>query len=193
MKTLLLFLFVTSLYSSELFLDSSVFENGNRAFVPHHGEGRFGSYLIQDVNYQPVANLRESLGKNLKHRGEAHITVVTPIEYFDVLKSKVSIKEIDTIALKEGIQESEFKVECLGRGKKDKDETYFIVVSAPKLIEIRQKIQELFESRGGAKNSFKANHFYPHITVGFSSRDLHESDGVYKDKHSCINQISIRN
>jgi len=128
---------------------------------------------------------------SLKNRGEAHITVITPIEYYDVLKSKISMEEINTIALQASIQDSEFKIEYIGEGKKDKDSTFYLVVSSPQLVAIRKLIQEQFESRGGEKNTFKAEHFYPHITLGFTTRDLHESDGVIKDSRSCIEKVSI--
>lgn len=176
-------------------IDASVHDNGKREFISHTGDGRFDSYLIQDVNFAPVETFRKTLEENLPvkllNRGEAHITVITPIEYYDVLRSKVSMLEIEQIAKNEKIQASEFSIECLGIGKKNEDETYFIVVNSPKLVAIRKKVQELFEQRGGAVDAFSATSFYPHITLGFTKRDLHESDGVIKDQRSCQHKISV--
>lgn len=42
------------------------------------------------------------------------------------------------------------------------------------------------------KGKFRAERFFPNITVGFNKRDLHESDGVIKDKTTCFKPIQIR-
>lgn len=64
-------------------------------------------------------------------------------------------------------------------------------VNSPDLVAIRKEIQELYVSRGGDGRLFEANHYYPHITVGFSKQDLHEADGVIKDKNSCIAPVYV--
>ncbi|MBL6991931.1 MAG: 2'-5' RNA ligase family protein [Bacteriovoracaceae bacterium] len=174
-------------------LAPEVHNNTDFDFIPHHGGGRFGTYLTMDVNFEPMKNLFEQLSSvnpnRLKTRGEAHITVLTPIEYFDVLKEKVSMTEIDQIALDYNIQASEFEIVCLGRGTaqlgNNEEETFYVVVNSEDLINIRRVIQELFVSRGGDADAFNPESYYPHITLGFSKRDLHESDGVIKNSQSC--------
>lgn len=177
-------------------LSRGVFDNGRLSFIKHEGTGAFDSYLSMEINYAPVKALFEEIVKYerrpLKTRGEAHITVVTPVEYFEVLKKKVSIQEINDIALKSQIQNSRFSVLCLGKGSLKNEEAFFIVVKSEDLVGIRNKIQRLFEARGGRVGAFKAEHFFSHITIGFTSRDLHEADGVIKDERSCVADISIK-
>ena len=60
--------------------------------------------------------------------------------------------------------------------------TYFVVVQSEDLISIRKKIQDSFVGKGGDKNDFNPLNYFPHITLGFTKRDLHESDGVIKGK-----------
>ena len=201
MKVILSFLilFPWSLFAVEFNLDSTVYENSSLEFTPHVGSGNFSNYIAMNVNYAPVKSLYESLQKQLnvtlKSRGEAHVTVITPVEYFKVLKSKISIEELNHLAKKEKLQESKFKVICLGRGeKKEEDQkiaTYFLVVSSQELLDYREKVEELFLKRGGHPQSFKSSHYFPHVTVGFTHRDLHESDGVIKDVNSCYAGVNM--
>lgn len=179
------------------YLPNKVHNNQAQPFVPHHKEGLFGSYLTMAVNYTPVKTLFEQLPGALKTRGEAHVTVITPVEFYQVLSSKVTIAQIDQIAMQQHIQASAFKTVCLGRGQKKSkgkakvESTYFVVINSEGLLNIRHKVHALFVEQGGQADAFDPNHFYPHITVGFSSKDLHESDGVIKDDTACI--ASLRN
>lgn len=119
----------------------------------------------------------------LKHRGEAHITILTPPE-FNLLKDKLTMKEIEAIAQAQGLQISQWTPVCLGRGQHKNESTYYVVVQSQDLFMIRQAISREYIARAG-RNNFAADHFYPHITIGFTDRDLHEADGVIKDKNSC--------
>jgi 2'-5' RNA ligase len=188
------------LADSRLFkLDSQVHNNNNQLFIPHHGSGRFGNYLAMSINYPSIEQFNKqliaSVGK-LNNRGEAHITVITPIEYYDVLRDKLTIEQLDQIAQAQHIQASEFKPVCLGRGqaklKGDWQQAYFIVVKSAALLKIRQSIEALYIKHGGGADDFEPAKFYPHITVGFSDRDLHLSDGVIKDKRSCYAPITVK-
>ncbi len=201
-KILLLLVALTSLTSfagDKLKLQDSVFDNSDLPFIVHNGEGRFGSYLTMEVNFEPVADLFKQLllqkRFQLTNRGEAHITVITPIEYFDVLKSKVTIEEINLIARDLKIQSSRFSTVCLGRGQAQvegkKEKTFYVVVKSEDLIEIRKEVHNLFVSRGGDRSLFNPEEYYPHITLGFTKRDLHESDGVIKSEESCHKNIQI--
>lgn len=200
MKKILFFALLLTLTTVQAFafsLSKRVYENSNLPFIKHEGAGAFDSYLSMEVRYEPIKELFKHVAhselKPLRNRGEAHITVVTPVEFFQVLKEKVSIQEINDLAIKSNIQKSDFSVVCLGKGTFQKDEAFFLVVKSQDLIEIRNKIQKLFVSRGGKAEAFKATHFFPHITLGFTSRDLHESDGVIKDEKSCYANIEIVN
>jgi 2'-5' RNA ligase len=148
------------------------------------------------INFPPVQELyldfKRSYRKKLKNRGEAHVTTITPVEYFQVLKDKVSIEEINDIALDHRIQESDLNIICLGSGHKGNLDTFFVVVESQNLLKIRKAVDELFEARGGNPRAFSPEDFYPHITLGFNKRDLHESDGVIKDGSSCIYNIVVQ-
>ncbi len=187
-------------YATEtLNLNEKLLKNKDLQYKSHRGNGKFDTTLSMNVPYQPVKLLREELSKaiglELKFfnlwdpEGEAHITVVTPVEYYDIIKPYVPIDRMEAIANELAIQKADFSVLGLGRGQSKLEghpqETYFIIVDAPKLLKIRQKIHQEFVSKGGVKDAWNPNEFYPHITVGFTLRDLHLSDGVIKDvKHS---------
>ncbi|TNF29430.1 MAG: hypothetical protein EP319_07155 [Deltaproteobacteria bacterium] len=193
--TLLNFLII-SVQAATLGLDSSVLDNSSLKQLSHRGDGPFSTYLSMDIQYSPIKELWKQTeietGLKLNNRGEAHITTITPPEYFHQLKGVVTIEEIEEIASKMPLQASRFKVVCLGRGIKDAMSTYYIVVESDDLINLRKKVEMLFLKKGGEKGKFKAENFYPHITVGFTKRDLHESDGVIKDKKSCFKDIKLR-
>lgn len=155
------------------------------------------SYLAMNLNYEPfkkyLTTVDQFTYRPVQSRGEAHITVITPPEFNDDLSKFVSIQEIDQIASKLNIQQSKYKPVCLAKGTLvDKDkflETYYIVIESENLLKIRQEIADLYNKRGGKK--FNPLHFYPHITIGFTDRDLHESDGVIKDAKSCMKTLHV--
>lgn len=157
-------------------------------------------YLAQSISFPPVQNLRKDIEAaqeiTLKHRGEAHITVITPPEYHEVLSEFISRQEIDQLADAFNLQESHFNIRCLGRGAVKKEEsekeTYFLVVQSPRLYEFRRKIQVLYEARGGVPGAFLAHHYFPHITVGFTHHDLHYSDGIIKNQSRCWARVRIK-
>lgn len=181
--------------TSALALDPAIHDTAGRPFVPHGGPGAFGSYLAMDLPFAPVDRLRRTLerrlGAPLEHRGEAHVTVITPPEYDRFLRPHLRIEEIDRIALEAGIQGARFTVRCLGRGRAGivregrpvTAATYFLVIESEDLLAIRRAVARALAARGGA--GFEAERFEPHVTVGFSHRDLHESDGVSKGPESC--------
>lgn len=179
----------------QFYLSSKIHNNSQFEFIPHNSKGRFGTYLAMNINYKPMKNLfyqltnSNNISNKLKTRGEAHITVVTPVEYYSVLKNKISIENINKIALNYNIQSSNFEVVCLGRGAIQRnnrmEETFYVVVNSEDLLNIRRKIQMLYLEKGGNADKFNPEHYYPHITLGFSSRDLHESDGITKNSKSC--------
>jgi 2'-5' RNA ligase len=182
-------------------LSAQVYEAHQKAFQSHRGSGAFDNYLSMEIDYAPVADLYSQLEKflqsKLRNRGEAHITVITPVEYTQSLSTKLTMEDIDQIAQNMKIQEADFKVICLGRGQlKIKDQnhsTYFIVVESESLLKIRLAVRQLYLSRGGSPEKFMAEKFYPHITIGFTQRDLHLEDGVLKDKSSCLGELKIIN
>jgi hypothetical protein len=135
-------------------------------------------------------------GLSLRDRGEAHITVVTPPEE-QVLRARLSGSEILAALGTDSIQQESFKVTCLGHGLvqagHEKQETFYAVIYAPGLVARRAHLAAAFRAAGGSEGGFDPAHFYPHITVGFTHGDLHEQDGVVKDRDSCIGEIAVRN
>ncbi|MDD2717896.1 MAG: hypothetical protein PHW04_18565 [Candidatus Wallbacteria bacterium] len=176
-----------------------IFETENLPFLENAGPGAFDSYLIMNLPFSPVKklylDLKESTGLPLKSRGEAHITIVTPIEYYEVLRKHISIIEINGIAKDLEIQTATFEVVCLGKGAMELsgklESVFFIVLKSPALVKIRAAIQKKFIENGGSPGSFDPAHFYPHITVGFTLRDMHEADGVIKDESSFFETLQI--
>ena len=147
------------------------------------------------VRYEPVKNLIPQIEKalNLKlliftgwnPNGEAHVTVITPPEFFHILKSKLSMDDIDKIAQRYEIQNASLMIQGLGSAKKfiegKEEETFFLIVDSFELRNIRQQIYYEFVRRGGSPSAFDPSWFFPHITIGFTKRDLHETDGVIKN------------
>ncbi len=168
----------TVTYSPDLFVPISWVENK--------------SHLAMNLHYPPVEKVKEqvdgSLLSPLKTRGEAHITVITPPEY-EKLKTFLSMEKINALAVQHNIQQFAFNPVCLGRGRLQIDgheeSTYFMVVNSADLLNLRKQIKEAFVLAGGASKDFDENLFFPHITVGFTKRDLHFEDGILKDKSSC--------
>lgn len=163
-------------------------------FIAHSENRPLGSYLAMNLSYAPYKQLLEEVQQveavTLKNRGEAHITVISPVEFDKVLKKRLSMKEINKIAEKAKVQEAVFTPVCVGRGQKELsaqlEKTYYVVVDSSALLELRRAIQAAYIKKGGAALDFQPAAFYPHITLGFTSRDLHFEEGVIKNKESCL-------
>jgi hypothetical protein len=98
---------------------------------------------------------------------------------------------MDAIALGAAIETAKVTPVCLGYGEIETPhdmQTYFVVVEAPALEKIRERIQATCEANGGT-TTFQGAHFFPHVTIGFTERDLFEEDGVGKDASSCVARV----
>jgi len=185
--------------ATPLFLDPGVLDGQSVPFIEHTSSARFGSYLSMHVPYEPVrrvwTQLETALGRPLRHRGEAHVTVITPPEYEDGLASHLSIHDINAIARRRRIQHVMLDVVCLGSGTVKLDgvdeSTFYLVVQAPELVDLRREVHRVFVARGGAPTAFDPTNYHPHVTVGFTRRDLHESDGVVKDARSADGRFTL--
>lgn len=164
-------------------------------FIPHNGAGKYQSYLSLNLPYAPIKRLRKEVeaayGVTLKSRGEAHITVVTPPEY-DKLKAHIEIDAINELVMG-SVQFTPFEIICLGRGVaylgNKSESTYFLVVTSRGLDDIRHLIHREFMQAGGDSSAL-AREYTPHITIGFTQRDLHAQDGVSKNETSCIAPVT---
>lgn len=147
------------------------------------------SYVSLDLEYpeyqQTLNKLDTFLGSNLVNREEAHITVLTPPEF----------KTISTNAAPETIHQEwedwkskKFKKVCLGEGifkeKKKILKTYYVVVESSELLAFRKYLKAKYNVK-----DFNAEIFYPHITLGFTEKDLHFEQGVIKDQKSCPQEL----
>ncbi|UOF01970.1 2'-5' RNA ligase family protein [Bdellovibrio reynosensis] len=154
--------------------------------------GKEKSYLSLDLAYAPFEKIRKDLEAQdqlqLQHRGEAHITVITPPE-FKILQKKVSMKEIETLAAEMGLQKSAPQLLCVGKSSLQisgkMESTYYVVVESERLYQIRKAVGLLYHKKGG-KEIFDAENYHPHVTLGFTKRDLHIEDGVKKNASSCL-------
>ncbi len=159
-------------------------------FVSHTGPSASDYVLALNGPYAPIqalrADLERALALRLDHqkswdpRGEAHVTTITPPEFADVLSQQLSVDEIDAIARTEDIQSSDLVVLGLGSGRKEiegrTEETFFVIVDSMRLRRIRLEVWQLFVRKGGAAEAWDPTWFFPHVTVGYTLRDLHEPD-----------------
>lgn len=184
----------------EVFLDNSVYDTAKIPMVVHTGSGPYQSYLVQNVPYAPVLAVNKKIasiiGRKLKTRGEAHITVITPPEYDRALKGIVSIERIHQLAEQWTVQEMTFDVICVGSGKAElegkMEETFFLVVRSEDLFNLRKEIEKMYLERGGKPGGFVAEKYYPHITIGYTKSDLHIHQGVVKNETSKDERFKLR-
>lgn len=159
-------------------------------FFSFQAHSALKNYISYDLEYNAFEEMRlkleKTLGTPLKNRGEAHITVVTPPEY-EKLSKKLAPEQIHSIANESLSKHPSYQIVCVGKGSitinNKSESTYYAVVTADELISIRKK---LAEASGITKDQFDPNLYFPHVTLGFTSRDLHYEDGVKKDKNSCL-------
>lgn len=156
-----------------------------------------GSYVAMNIDPTTIEPIKEELQRRyntvLKSRGESHITLITPPE-MKVLRTRLTAKEINDI-VKPKIQSSKFDVVCIGNGEITQGQktllTYFLVVRSEDLMNLRIEILKAFQNKGGQPDEFSVAQYYPHITIGFTDRDLHEADGIIKDARSCVIPTSV--
>jgi 2'-5' RNA ligase len=152
------------------------------------------TWLGKSLDYARYLNQLTSIEKKnqvkLLSRGEAHITLITPPEYKDTLSKVIPMSRIEDLYKTMDIDSVQFTEICIGEAKINKNskdlKTWFVVIKSPQMLEFRKAVQKEFEAAGGVKGSFDALNWYPHITLGYTERDLHASDGVIKDITSCI-------
>ena len=178
---------------TKIMVGLEIYKSADIPFISHSGDGYYSNYLAVNIPYSPMPSIVQQIerltGDKLKVRGEAHITVLTPVEFRQIDKF-ITIEEIDEIALASQIQSRAFSVVCVGRGQKEfsgkLESTYFLVVNSTELFSIRQKISDLVHKRSGEGRLLSVDDYYPHITIGFTKKDLHANDGIVKDLESCL-------
>ncbi|KAI7831791.1 hypothetical protein BC939DRAFT_150250 [Gamsiella multidivaricata] len=175
------------------------------SFSLFQGTELFTNWVGLNVDFQYVkpifdlVNTTQTLGNGtLLSRGEAHVSIILPTEYDQVLHpAGVTIEELNTLAsTKNRLQRSKFELECLGRvqvvSKPDgvfQQSVQIILKNYKDLIHFREEVFKLYVKKGGNPALFAAENFTPHITLGFKHRDIFIEDGVYKGKNACIHKI----
>lgn len=147
------------------------------------------NYVSHDLaypEYHEILNTLDTfLGTKLQNRGEAHITVITPPE-FKTLAEKVA-PEVIHQEWEQWTAKAFTKV-CLGEGRvKEKNKvlkTYYVVVNTPGILGFRTHMKNKY-----AVENFNSALYYPHITLGFTEKDLHYEQGVVKDAKSCPKKL----
>ena len=86
---------------------------------------------------------------------------------------------------------------CLGVGIHESNptmQTYYVVVSSEGMLDFRRTVTRAFIEAGGQADDFDAEAYWPHVTLGFTKRDLFESDGVIKNLETCprMDNLSMR-
>lgn len=199
--------------STTVHLDRTVAQARTLPHVVAQGPGAFDNALAMNIPYAPIVGLRrqlqEALGRPLNFftgwnpSGEAHVTVLTPIEYQKMAQAMPSgrpplaMAQIGEVAAAEGIQHADLALLGIGSGRTviegRNEETYFLIVESRALRQLRRKIHARYVASGGDPLAFDPERFYPHITIGFTRRDLHEADGVLKDvAHSRDPRFNLR-
>ncbi len=134
-----------------------------------------------------LGDLDRALGAKLKSRGEAHITVLTPPEV-SVLAKKLPMRSIEALADAQKLQQSAWTPMCLGVSVARSNralQTYYVVVKSDALFAFRRELHARFVAAGGAAAAFDPADYRPHVTLGFTQRDLFEADGAQKTPASC--------
>lgn len=198
--TPLLFL-PASLSAREFKIHHEALDGSRIPFQPKVGTLPFSNYLQMTLDFKYFKPVFKQLNStrgvpSLISRGEAHVTVISPPEYDNVLSKFVDISEINFIAESFHIQNSRFKISCLGRDAKFADgqaqEVYNLVLrDTHRFVEIRKAVFNLFKSRGGEGSLFQPEAFWGHITLGFLHRDLFIEDGIFKGENSCWGKVKV--
>lgn len=178
-------------------------------FKPRYfGEGDFKAALAMNISYQPILSLRRQIQESLyqgrplkfltawEKAGEAHVTTIGPVEYQECMWSTkrnlriIHMKEINRLAYMMGIQSSDLKVEGMGVAVKKfrkPEYSHFVLVTSKNLLRIRNAVYKFFLSRGGDPSCWHPSRFFPHITVGYTHKDIHWPD-VKKNKFHALDR-----
>ncbi|KAJ1994732.1 hypothetical protein H4R33_000155 [Dimargaris cristalligena] len=182
---------------------SALTDTGRVPVESHSGPLPYESWLQHTLNFTHLAPVIRQLEwvhpGPLLNRGEAHVTVVTPPEFDRILAPVgITVADLDALALQAGLQHVPFKVLCVGRQRlvspekaADTLEAYNLIVQADAWLDLRWDIWRLFVQRSGEPSAFDPAHFWPHITLGYSHRDLFVEDGMYKGINSCWRPVEM--
>jgi len=149
-------------------------------------------WLGLPLNFAPIEEVRKELekkiGRTLNSKGEAHVTVITSPEW-RTLGQYLKMDVLDGLVVKEKMMGAKIKVKCLKKitatvnGKVE--ESWFVSLEAPELKEYRNEVWRRYVAAGGLPEDFDWKRWHPHITVGFTAKEVHDEDKVTKEKSRC--------
>lgn len=149
------------------------------------------AYSLPYEKYHKIFNrLENKLSRKLQTRGEAHITIITPPEY-EKLKLALTADQFKQLTHEFLLSKPLFKEVCIGEGinkAAPEMKTYYIVIQSEQMLQFRQKLSDIAKLPVA---QFNPNEFYPHITLGFTDKDLHIQDGVVKSNTSCSKNLHV--
>ncbi len=171
-----------------------------RTFAVH------SDYVSIEFPYPPFQHLFRQVNESrltqgklpLNSRGEAHLTLLRPAEIKELQKvlTEADWKSLPALAEELGVAKAPLEVVTVGvsrariqtpAGSTVDAETVYLVVKSEGAGAFRNKVSELAQRRRREAGrspafTFEPNAHAPHITLGFTHRDLHEADGVDKTK-----------
>ncbi len=185
--TLALFLNLTQAQSHQtqfvVQLPKKILRTEDMPFVPRPNG------LAHNVSDEGFNELRESIARSLgdgasllfftgwELQGEAHVTVITPPEFKLLSQKGLDEAALEAIARDQGIQDASLQILGIGSGHKyfesERGETFYLIVESKKLREIREAVAREFRRLGGNRSAFDPKHFYPHVTIGYTHKDIH--------------------
>jgi 2'-5' RNA ligase len=190
--------FATAVHAGEapgiLPIEASLFSQIESAPRPQHGARVSPGSLNLTVPFGPINELFEQVKTSfslpaLRNRGEAHITVITPPEFDASFSAAFTPSQVMEMMQAEGLNDAKFTAVCLGQVaaeiQGETQKAFFVLVDSPDLVRIRQALRDKLVAAGGDASAFDPSDFHPHITVGFTLRDLQESDNIVKDIRAC--------
>jgi hypothetical protein len=190
--------------NAEVPIGKSFMDGSKIDFIPHVGDPKkFLSYMSLELSYpqsEIAFNHLNSLHGPLINRAEAHLTIVTPPEFNNILSPLITMEELNTIALSMNVQSSTIKPICVGKGTKmetnpaakmvGKDSSvWYVVVESEDVISIRDAIWKVFVERGGEASSFDPRNIWPHVTLGFQEKDWFPESNVFKTVYTCVAKL----
>ncbi|MFP5492876.1 MAG: hypothetical protein ACLGG0_15340 [Bacteriovoracia bacterium] len=187
----LILLVSTYSYAKTLTLSREVFRT-----VPFSTQYSEDGALIRSVHYPSVNALIPQLNSlyklDLKDRGEAHITIITPPEFQSSLGRVFTINEM-LARYSSTIQTLPFEVVCVGSRKSSNGQNlvFYLVIKSSELTNIRFELSQEAKLRAESRGiplMFKPEAFWPHITIGYIKGDVFE---FTKGPESCLPDVEL--
>ena len=144
-------------------------------------QGHYWSFPLPHSPFKAwLSPVEKKWNLKLNSRGETHLTLISPPEW-EILRLHMSVKQVAE-AFK-SLDPRVWRIRCLARYQKDPAlQTIYWVLEAPDVLQARNQIAKSLPPQ--VATTFRTQYF-PHITLGFTLRDLHLQDGAIKDTRHC--------